>query len=116
MLAVVPVLVVSVTFLTYALGTLCPILTGLLTKANASAQVKAILNALLACLAGLIAVAIKEQGHIDVYGWGTAFAQAFIASIAAYHGLLTHLTPMKVMKAKTANFGIGGSSELPQAA
>lgn len=105
------VITVDVGFLAYLLGTGCPILTGLLTKLNASPLVKASLNALLACFAGLLAVAIKQKGDIDVYGWGVAFAQALIAAVALYEGFLKHLPPLKAMKVKTANFGIGGSAD-----
>lgn len=106
------IITVNPSFLTYAFGTLCPILVALLTKINAPSAVKAVLNALLACLAALLALAIKQQGHIDLYGWGVAFAQAFIAATASYAGLWRHIVAPQVANA-TANFGIGPAVDQP---
>jgi ABC-type amino acid transport system permease subunit len=77
---------INVAFLSWLLGMGCPIVVAILTQSHWPSAVKAILNAGLACLAGLIAVWIKTNGNVDVIYTLLAIAQAMIAAWASYYG------------------------------
>lgn len=93
--------------LSYAAGFIVPVLVAILAKEKAPAALKAILNAVLVCVAGLIAVAIKQQGHLDLYGWAVAIAEAAVASWASYYGFWRATGIAPSLHRATAKFGIG---------
>lgn len=97
---------VSTQVLAWILGTACPILTALITKENLPSGVKAVVNSVLAVIAGLLAVAIKADGHIDLYAWLLAIGNALVLAWASYASLWKHVVAPTVEKA-TADFGIG---------
>lgn len=99
----------SVQFLAWVLGVACPIAVAVLTKSSAPSWLKAVLNAALATLAGLLAVAIQAQGHLDLTAWGLAIGNAMIAAWASYAGFLRSTIAAKLSNA-TARFGIGPST------
>lgn len=93
--------------LAYALGFIVPVLVALLAKQQAPPALKAILNAVLVCVAGLLSVAIKQQGHLDLYGWAVAIAEAAVASWASYYGFWKPTGVAPSLHSATARFGIG---------
>lgn len=109
LIAAAPVKIVTIdpAALAYALGFIVPVLVAILAKWTAPAALKAILNAVLVCVAGLIAVAIKQQGTLDLYGWAASIAEAAVASWASYYGFWKPLGIAPSIHKATANFGIG---------
>lgn len=72
---------------TVILGTVIPLLTGLLTKLNASPAVKGTINLLLAAIAGVITASLVEGGAA-VFSSETLILAglAWVQSVAAYLG------------------------------
>lgn len=90
-------------------GLIVPIITAIITTKLAASSLKAIITAVLAVVAGLIAVAIEHQGAIDWEVWASSIIQASITAWASYYGFWkpTQIAP-KTQDA-THNFGIGPS-------
>lgn len=107
MLAAVKIVTIDPAALSYAAGFIVPVLVAILAKAEAPAAVKAILNAVLVCVAGLLAVAIKQEGHLDLYGWAAAIAEAAVASWASYYGFWKPTGIAPSVQGATKRFGIG---------
>lgn len=107
MLAIARVVTIDPAALSYALGFVVPVLVAILAKQSAPAPLKAVLNAVLVCVAALISVAIKQNGHLDLYGWGASIAEAAVASWASYYGFWKPTKIAPSLHAGTANFGIG---------
>lgn len=94
-------------FLAYAAGTIVPILVAILAKSTASRPLKVILNSILVAVGASLVVSIKMNGAIDLYGWGSAIAEAAIASWASYNGFWKPLGVAPAIHKATAKFGIG---------
>lgn len=92
--------------LSWILGTACPILTAIVTKEALPPWAKALVNSFLACLAGLLAVAIQAKGHIDLYAWVLAIGNALVLAWASYATFWRPTIAPKI-QAATSNFGIG---------
>lgn len=107
LVATVRIVEVNPAALSYALGFVVPVLVAILAKSTASAPLKAILNAVLVAVAGLLAVAIKQQGHLDLYGWAASIAEAAVASWASYYGFWKPSGIAPSIHAATGRFGIG---------
>lgn len=93
--------------LSYAAGFVVPVLVAILAKSSASKPLKAILNAVLVAVGASLVVAIKMNGAVDLYGWGSSIAEAALASWASYYGFWkpTGLAPS--VHEATGRFGIG---------
>lgn len=90
------------------IGVVIPVLVGIITKANASAALKAVTLLFLEGLNGVLVEWVATPGGFD---WRGALFGAFIAwisGVAAYYGLLRHTVTLPVANA-TARFGLGGS-------
>lgn len=98
---------VDVNFLTWILGFGVPVVTAIVTTKVASSSLKAIVTAVLAAIAGLIAVAIEANGHIDISQWVVGVGQAAIAAWAAYYGFWKPTLIAPKLQDATKNFGIG---------
>jgi hypothetical protein len=107
MLAIAHVVTIDPAALSYAAGFVVPVLVAILAKQSAPAPMKAVLNAILVCVAALIAVAIKQEGHLDLYGWGTSIAEAAVASWASYYGFWKPTNIAPSIHTATGGFGIG---------
>lgn len=103
----VKIVTVDPAALSYAAGFVVPVLVAILAKQSAPPALKAILNAVLVCVAGLIAVAIKQEGHLDLYGWAAAIAEAAVASWASYAGFWKPTGVAPSIHSATGKFGIG---------
>jgi len=79
---------VDVAALTFVAGTLIPVLVALVTKAHASAGVKAVVNALLSAIAGVATVAVAQEGRLDIGHVLVAIGVTWFTSVTTHFGLL----------------------------
>lgn len=96
--------------LSLIVGSVLPLLVGVVTKMNASSKTKAVVNVVLsfASGAGAFLATNSGQGHWqEVVAAGLA---TFIASGASYRNLWKPVEAAKAIQEKTANFGLGDSS------
>jgi len=92
-------------------GVLMPILVGVVTKANASAGLKATVLLFLELATGVLTEFFASPQGFD---WSNALVNAFaafITGVAAYYGFLKHTVNPVVIDA-TARFGMGGHRSL----
>jgi hypothetical protein len=88
-------------------GVIIPLLVGIVTKANASSGIKAIVNAALTALGGLVATVLPGddfQWHPFLAAWLTAW----LTSVGTYYGLLKPTGVAPAVQHATAEVGIGG--------
>lgn len=90
---------VDVAALTFVSATLIPVLVALVTKAHASAGVKAVVTALLAAVDGAVVVAITANGKVDLGHVAIAIGVAWFTAVTTHFGLLK---PMGVTGAEGA--------------
>ena len=89
-------------------GVVVPLLVGVLTKSHASDGVKAVVNALLSALAGVIAT-FTQDGlfHASLKTLVITILSAWGTSIISYYGLFKPTGVAGTVAAATSNFGIG---------
>lgn len=88
-------------------GAVMPMLVGLVTKANASANTKAVTLLVLNALNGVFTEYFATP---DGFDWRNALVSALaglITSVATYYGFLKHNDNLGLNRA-TARFGLGG--------
>lgn len=90
-------------------GFVIPLLVGLLSRANASRHVKAILNFGLSALAAALS-GILSTGTFKWSGFAVTFALTWATSVASYYGLLKPTGAAQSIQAATSGFGVGGGS------
>jgi len=99
--------------LSIIVGTLIPLLVGVVTKMRASSQVKSIANALLSAVAGALVPVINAcAGDTCAVNWrevALGVGVTWIASVATYYGLWKPTGTADSVQARTAGVGIGGS-------
>lgn len=78
---------IDVPTLSLIVGTVIPLLVGVVTKEVASSAVKGVLNALLSSIAGALTVVIAANGEWVINDIVHGALATFIASIATYYGL-----------------------------
>lgn len=93
--------------LAYAAGFVVPVLVAILAKSSASTPLKAILNAILVAVGASLVVSIKMNGAVDLYAWGSAIAEAALASWASYYGFWKPLNIAPSIHQATGKFGLG---------
>lgn len=81
----------DVGILTVIVGVFIPILTALITKANASATVKALTTLTLTVIASGIQLIIDANGVVNLRTFLANFAVTYIVAIASYYGLTKHV-------------------------
>lgn len=92
------------------LGAVMPILVGLITKANASANTKAVTLLVLNAITGVLTEFFATP---DGFDWRNAIVSALAAlmtSVATYYGFLKHNNNLGLNTA-TARFGLGGQKD-----
>lgn len=101
------VFTLSATVVTFVVGTLLPILVGVVTKLETAAWVKAWLHGLLSAVAGAIVVATQLDGTA-IFSKETILAAfvVWVTGLAAYHGFLVPTKISPVVNTKTAALGI----------
>jgi len=90
-------------------GTIVPILVGLLTKLNAPPALRGLVNLILSAVAGLIAVAVTQDGVLDKASIVAGF-MALVASVGTYYGVLKPLGVTGAVQRATADFGLGANT------
>lgn len=95
------------------LGFLIPIVTALVTKLNASSQVKSLVTLTLAVLTASVATLVAADGGWDLNAFLNAFMNTFIPAIAAYYGLLKPAGVTGYVAEATAGVGLGSSDGGP---
>lgn len=96
----------DVGILTVLVGTIIPLLTALITKANASSAVKAITTLSLTVIAAAIQELIKVNGVVNLRTFLANFMVTWIVAIASYYGLTKHVGTPGVA-AVAPNNGLG---------
>lgn len=85
-------------------GFMIPLLVGVLSKLEAPAALKAILNFGLSALSGLLGTLTQDFVLADfLLAWGTTWA----ISVASYYGLWKPTGTAEVVQVKTASVGLG---------
>lgn len=93
-------------------GLLLPLIDGVLTKLHAGSAVKAIGNAVLAVVAGIVSTALASpEAGIPLLEAAYAILFAFVSSAASYHSVWKPTGVAKVIQLHTADFGVGASQE-----
>jgi hypothetical protein len=103
-------MLLNVSQLALLFGALMPILVGLVTKANASANAKAVTLLVLDAVTGLLTEYFATPNGFD---WRNALVStlaALMTSVATYYGFLKHNGNLGLNKA-TATFGLGGQRD-----
>lgn len=77
----------DVQFLTFLVGTVVPIVVGVLAHSRASAALKGFLNLTLSALAGVVIVLIARDG-VWTAAVGVGAFYAWVASVGTYFGFL----------------------------
>lgn len=93
--------------LTFIVATAIPILTALITKANASSAVKAITTLTLTVIASAVQYAIDVNGVVNLRSFLGNLAVTWIIAIAVYYGLLKPTTTTEKFAAVAPNKGVG---------
>lgn len=105
-------IVLDAQFVSLLIGTVIPLVVGLLTKLNASSGVKAVTNALLAALTGFL----TEAGS-DEFVLGTAVVTVLMTwavSVATYYGLYKPTGASQAVQRSTSKFGVGSAARPPR--
>lgn len=104
---------INSTFVTIIVGTLIPILVGILTKFDASPRVKSIISIVLNAIQALIVSSVTADGAAAISKQtAILWALGVITSVATYTGVWK---PNNVPAKLLPNVGIGGSTEAPTA-
>ncbi len=93
-------------------GVVIPLLVGLVTRLNASGGVKAVLNAGLSALAGVVSVWIELDGSLVLKTALISFLSTWGISILTYYGLYKPTGVTASLQSATARFGIGKPTTL----
>lgn len=100
--------------ISFLCGVLIPLVVGVLTKVNASAGLKAVVNALLSALAGALAT-FTQTGLTSDVDWKTlviSVLSVWIVSVATYYGIWKPTGVAGTVNVKTGRFGVGSPPEL----
>lgn len=106
------VFLVDVAALSFVLGTIIPALVALLTKSGAHPGIKAVLNALLTAIAGVVSLAIIDEGQIVFSQALSSIAMVWFSSVATHYGLLRPTGVSRALASSTSNFGIGTNTSV----
>lgn len=94
---------------TILVGTLLPLLVGVVTKAVAHSGVKAVLLLLFTAVEGLLITATQIDGTAVLSAESIIFAAVgWISAVATYFGLWKPSQVATKVQSSTARFGIGG--------
>jgi hypothetical protein len=86
-------------------GLLVPLLVGIVTKLTAPAGLKAMINAALTALGGLVATIVP--GDFRWHPFLAAWATAWVVSVATYYGLWKPSGVAPALQQSTATVGVG---------
>jgi hypothetical protein len=93
------------TLLATLAGVIVPLLVGIVTKLEAPAGLKAMVNAALTALGGLVATIVPGDFHWHPFlaSWATAW----VVSVATYYGLWRPTGVAPAVQQSTATVGVG---------
>jgi hypothetical protein len=94
-------------WLSLAVGSVIPLLVGLVSKATLAKPIKAILNGLLSAIAGAAATALASGGSVQWQSYVITIITTWIASIATYYGFWKPSGVTPTISEATSHFGIG---------
>jgi hypothetical protein len=86
-------------------GVLVPLLVGIVTKLDAPAGLKAMVNAALSALGGLVATLVP--GDFAWHPFLASWATAGVVSVATYYGLWKPAGVAPALQQSTATVGVG---------
>ncbi len=98
---------VDVTFAAILVGTIIPILVGVITKSTAAAGLKATALLFLSAVGGVLAVAIESNTGIIEKPTLIAAAVTFVTAVATYFGFLKPTGVSPAANNATSGFGLG---------
>lgn len=96
-------------------GAIMPMLVGLVTKANASANVKAVTLLVLDAITGVLTEYFATPDGFDWRNAVVSALAALITSVATYYGFLKHNDNLGLNKI-TATFGLGSKGDYDRVA
>lgn len=98
--------------LTLLIGSVLPVLVGIVTKLQASDTIKSTVNVALAAVTAVLVQVQSMGGNFDWKASVALFASTFVASGATYQHFWVPIgkTDVPPLATATANFGIGGPS------
>jgi len=98
----------DVQLLSMAVGLLLPLLTGIVVKLRADSGVKAVANAVLAAVTGIVATALQSPSEgIPVAETCYAILFAFVSSAASFHSIWRPTGISTAVQESTKTLGIG---------
>ncbi len=90
------------------LGVILPLIVGVVTKANASKSVKALVLLILSLIGTTLSGAIGDDGAaVFSQEMLSGIVQTWVVAIATYYGLWKPSGASAVINTKTADFGLG---------
>lgn len=98
---------IDVAFAAILLGTVLPILVGIVTKEVANAGLKAILLALFSAAGGVLAIAVESGTGIIEKQTLIAAAVTWVTAVATYYGFLKPSGVSPAINQATSGFGVG---------
>lgn len=99
---------IDVSILNILVGTIIPILVGIVAKKVAHAGLKASLNASLSVASAVLISGIENGGTLGTWQeLAGAAVLTFVVSISAYYGFWKPTGTAEIVQDKTANFGLG---------
>jgi hypothetical protein len=107
MLASSATIQLSPQWLALIVGSVIPLIVGLISKSNASDRLKALINGLLSALAGAGTTALTTAGKVEWQSWVIGILSTWIASIATYYGFWKPSGVEPAVSKATRRFGIG---------
>lgn len=88
-------------------GVLVPILVGIVTRLDATAGLKAVLNFGLSAVSGALTAVTQNSGQLVWREFVTSIGVTWVVSVATYYGLYKPSGVAGTVAASTAGFGIG---------
>lgn len=98
---------VDVAVLTFLVGTVVPLVTGLVTKLRSSSRLKAMTNLVLSVLGGVGAWLINAEGKTTVGGLASAIVTTYLASGVSYQNLWKPTGAAQAVQEVAPESGIG---------
>lgn len=98
---------VDVTVLAFLSGSVVPLLTGLVTKIQASSRLKALVNLGLSVVSGCVAYLVTVDGSTTVLGLASAAISTYLASGLTYNNLWKPTGVAPAVQQATSDIGIG---------
>lgn len=100
---------IDIQWISIIIGTLIPILVGFLTKLDAPAGLKAVVNAFISAVSGALVTILENGGAFVPREALVAIGSTWVVSIATYYGLWKPTGVSERVQSSTASFGLTSS-------